>query len=232
MTTTTEHTGTPAPLRSAAAAWGPVGRVAAATTFALGGALWTVGDLIGFGKDGGDHLAYMHDHPGAAAIGLTGDLLGTLFMLGAAAAWFQLSRHRSPKLAVAGAVLLSIGLAMQCVVSGVEMTQFALVRSGVVSVGGLATALASPTALGLPGYVAFPLWIIGAFVGIVVAMVALWRSHAVARPAIVLVLLFQVTQFVGVVPGSPFLLVGLVWMAVDVLRSAPARDLDAARVMR
>jgi hypothetical protein len=232
MTTTTDPTGTAAPLRSAARDWTRGGRVAAAAAFAAGGALWTVGDLIGFGKDGTDHLVYMHGHPGAAGIGLTGDLLGTLFMLGAAAAWFLLSWRRSPKLAVAGAVLLSIGLMMQCVLSGVEMTQFALARSGAVPVGLLATTLDSPAAMGLAGDVFLPLWMGGAFVGIVLAMISLWRSRSVARPAIVLVLLFQVVQFVGVIPGSPFLLVGLVWMAADVLRSAPTRDLESAPVVR
>lgn len=223
MTTITDTTGTGAtPLRSVAAGWTPAGRIAAATVLVLGGVLWTVGDLIGFGEKGVDHLAYMRDHPGPTGIGLTGDLLGTVFMLGAAAAWLLLSRPRSPRLATAGAALLAIGLAMQCVVSGVESTEFALVRVGAVPLDRLDSILNSPTAMGLPGYLFLPLWMVGAFGGIVVAMIALWRSRSVARPAIVLVLLFQVVQFFGIVPGSPFLLLGLLWMAVDVLRSSPA----------
>ncbi|MCU1668516.1 MAG: hypothetical protein JWP40_1443 [Blastococcus sp.] len=233
MSTTTDSTRpAAAPPRSPATGWSPAGRVAAATTLAVGGALWTVGDLIGFGKDGSDHVAYMHDHPGAAGIGITADVLGTLFIAGTALAWFLLSRRRSPRLAVAGAVLLAIGLAMQWVLEGVELTQFALVRQGAFPVDRVADSLSSPTAMGLPGYLFMPMFMIGAFLGIVVAMIALWRSGSVSRTAIVLVLLFQLAQLIGVVPGSPFLFVGLLWMAVDVLRSAPAPDPHAAPVVR
>jgi hypothetical protein len=235
MTTTTGNArASAASTRSPAADWTPAGRGAAAAALALGGALWTVGDLIGFGKDGADHIAYMREHSGAAGIGITADTLGTLFVAGAALAWFLLSRRRSPKLAVAGAVLLGIGLAMQCVLEGVELTQFALVRRGAFSVDRVTDALGSSTAMGLPGYLFMSMFMVGAFAGIVVAMIALWRSRSISRPAIVLVLLFQLAQAVGVVPGSPFLLVGLVWMAVDLLRSAPAQDQaqDRAAVVR
>jgi hypothetical protein len=213
-----------APTRSPAAGWPPLGRIAAAGCFVAGGALWTVGELIGFGKDGVDQLIYLRDHPTPAGIGLTADLLGTVFMVGTAVAWFLLSRRRSSRLAVVGGVLLTLGLVMQGVMSGVEMTEFALVRSGALPLHTLDTALGSSSAMGLAGDVAMPLFLAGAFAGIVVAMVALWRSRAVARAAIVLVLLFQVGQLVGVVPTSPLLLAGLCWMAVDVLRAGAARE--------
>lgn len=204
---------------SPAAGWTPAGRTAAAGALVGGGASWTAGELVGWGRDGTAQLAWMGAHPVAAGIGMTADLLGTLLLVGAAATWFALARRHSPRLARAGAGLLVVGLVAQAVVSGVEMAQFALVRDGGIPLARLAGALGSAADLGLAGYLWLPMFYLGAFLGVVVSMTALWRSRAVARPAIVLVVAFQVLQLVGGLPVTPVLLIGLTWMAVDVLRA-------------
>lgn len=215
-TTTPVHT-TSDRLARPATPWTSTGRIAAAICLIGGGVGWTVADFIGFGKDGVDQLAYDRAHPTLAGIGLTADLIGTVFILGAAVAWVLLGRGRSPRLAWTAGAMLGPALIAQGVVSGVEITQYALARDGRFDLAALADAVASPAQMGIPGWMFLPMFMIGAFVGLIVAMIALWRSGSVARPAIIMVALFQVSQALPqVVPTTPLLLVGLVWMALDV----------------
>lgn len=118
-----------------------------------------------------------------------------------------------------GAVLLGIALSLQSIVSGIEITQFALARSGALSLPTLDSTLESSQNLGLPGMFLLPLWFVTPTLGIVVMMIALWRSRTVSRVAIVLVLASQVLELVGIpLPGDWLLsFVGMTWMAFAVL---------------
>jgi hypothetical protein len=55
--------------------------------------------------------------------------------------------------------------------------------------------------------------------------VALWRSRAVPRPAIVLLFLFMIVDFAGPempLPSHAISFVGFAWMAVAILRGGRA----------
>ena len=196
--------------------WTPRGRIAGAACLVAGTLGWTIASFIGFGLDGVAQLEFDRMHPVAAGIGLSCDLIGTVFVLGAAVVWLLLGRERSPKIAWTGAVMLGFALIAQGAVSGVEITKYALARDGRFDLSALADAIASPSQMGIPGYVFLPMFMIGAFLGLVLAMIAVWRSGSVARPAIILVVLFQVSQALPMpVPTTPLLLVGAIWMALN-----------------
>lgn len=208
---------------NAARNWTPFGRAAGAVCLIGGSIGWLAGELIGFGKDGPDLVSFEREHPTLAGIGLAADLIGTILILGAVVVWFLLARQRSPRLARAGAALLGVALIAQGVVCGVEISQFALAVDGHVDMSAVATALASPSQMGIAGYVFAPLWFVAPLAGIVLMMVALWRSRTLARAAIVLVVAFQLVQIFGVFPGTVLLTVGMCWMAVSVLIAGRTR---------
>ena len=67
------------------------------------------------------------------------------------------------------------------------------------------------------------IFFIGAFVGIVIMMVAVWRSRALPRPAAALVIAFQVAGFVPLsFPTTVLAAAGFFWMAIALLRSGRA----------
>lgn len=78
---------------SPAAAWTPTGRAAAAVALIGGGALWLVGDLIGFGHSGVDRAAYVAAHPALTGVGVSADMLGTALLFFAIPIWLLLGRQ-------------------------------------------------------------------------------------------------------------------------------------------
>jgi hypothetical protein len=221
MTTTTEaptatrrvHTGSPASL------WSRTGRAGAALTLLASGALWFVADVIGFGHD--DELAYGVAHPTLAGIGITADMLAVPFLFGSLLVWLLLSRTASRRLAAIGAGLLVLGFTGQAMINGVGMLGYGIARSHRIDIGTYSDVINNHLS-GLPVTVFMAMFFLGAFLGIVIAMIALWRSRAVPRTAIALLLGFQVVQATGVpFPATGIALVGLAWMAVAILRTRP-----------
>jgi hypothetical protein len=212
-----------APAVSPAAAWPSLGRAAAAFTLVAAGVLWAIADVIGFGVS--DGLTYIGAHPTLSGIGIAADTLAVPFLIGCTAVWLLLSRHASPKLAWTGAILLVFGLIGQGMIEGVEMISYTVARSHKIGLATYENVTNSPA--GIPGAVFMAMFFIGSSLGIVLAMIALWRSHAVPRVATLLPIAFQVAQTVGVpFPATILTLAGLAWMAVAILRT-PSRSVAA-----
>jgi hypothetical protein len=218
-----------APVRvSDAARWTRGGRIAAAFTLIASGVFWVIADVIGFGAS--DELRYMAAHPTLSGLGVVSDTLAVPFLLGSVAVWVLLSRHASRKLAWIGAALLVCGLVGQAMLEGVEMIGYTVAQSGKLDLTTYSNVTNSPA--GAPGIVFMLMFFIGAGLGIVLMMIAVWRSHAVPRTAAALPIVFQVAQTIGVpFPATVIMLVGVVWMAVAILRtrstSAPTASASA-----
>ncbi|WP_248960001.1 hypothetical protein [Sphaerisporangium perillae] len=217
------------PVRTAspAASWSVAARVAGALTLTLSGLLWAVADLIEPDLNGADSLTWTAAHPGPAGIAITADMLATPCLLGATAVWLLLSRRRSPRLAWAGAVLLVLGLTGQAMIMGVGLVGYMVARSGEIDPAVFSAVVGDGPDPSLPGTVFMAMFFVGAFVGIVVMMVAVWRSRALPRAAAALLVAFQLTELVN--PPFPSTLIaaaGLVWMAVALLRTPVAESID------
>ncbi|MFG2039896.1 hypothetical protein [Dactylosporangium sp. NPDC048998] len=225
----TTATASPAPVKarpiSPVTGWTSAGRAGAAITLVASGLLWLVGDVIGFGQD---HMAYMTSHPALGGIGVTADILAVPFLLGSAVVWLLMARRASPKLAWIGAILLVLAFTAQAMIEGVETIAYSVAQSDRIDHATFAEV--SNQLPGLPGAVFMAMFFIGGSLGIVLAMVAVWRSRAVPRTAVVLPVAFQVVEMAGVpFPATVLVLVGLVWMAVAVLRT-PGRSVEAVPV--
>jgi hypothetical protein len=208
---------------SPAAGWSPAARAAGAFTFIASGLLWVLADVIGFGKDGVESLAWTAAHPTLAGIGLTADIVAVPFLYGATLVWLLLSLRASRKLAIIGATMLTFGLAAQATLNGIGMAAFLVAVRNKVDLAVFNTALGDGTDVTVPTVAFMAMFFIGAFVGIVIMMVAVWRSRALPRPAAALLVAFQVAGFVPLhFPTTVLAAAGLVWMAIALLRSGRA----------
>jgi hypothetical protein len=221
MTTTTSPAATIRPgdrPSSPAAAWTPLGRAAAATALAAGGALWLAGDLVGFGHSGVNRGGYIQAHPGLAGAGVVADMLGTALLFFALPVWLLLARQRSPRLAWTGAIMGTFGMAAQAVIHGVDISDYLVARSGTVDYAAFHHATDSGS--GLPVVVFMVMFLTGAFVGTAIAMVALWRAGTLPRPALLLWIAFLVVNLVSVpMPTTVLAFPALAWMGFAIARS-------------
>jgi hypothetical protein len=208
---------------SPAAGWSPAARAAGAFAFIASGVLWVIADVIGFGQEGVAKLAWIAAHPTLAGIGETGDILAVPFLYGATLVWLLLSLRGSRKLAIIGATMLTFGLAAQATLNGVETAAFLVAIKNKIDLATFNTALGDGTDVTVPTITFMAMFVIGAFVGIVIMMVAVWRSRALPRPAAALVIAFQVAGFVPLhFPTTVLAAAGLFWMAIALLRSGRA----------
>jgi hypothetical protein len=212
---------------SVAATWSPAARIAGAATMVTAGLLWLVAELIGFGTDGEAEVQWSLDHSTLSGVGLAADMLAVPFLFGAVLVWLLLSWRRSRKLAVIGAVLLTFGLTGQSLMNGVGLAQNLILEGGKMSPAEWSNALGGDAPMTIPMVAFMLMFFVGAFVGIVVMMVAVWRSRELPRTAAAIIVASQVVQSTGVpIPGTALTLVGLALMAVALLRSgAPAAGL-------
>jgi hypothetical protein len=218
VTTTATRPGSGSRTLSPAAGWPALGRVAAAAALAGGGALWLVGDLVGFGHSGVDRGSYVQAHPAIAGVGVVADMLGTTLLFFALPVWLLLSRQRSPRLAWTGAILGTFGMAAQAVLHGVDITDYMMARSGTIDFAAFHRVIDSGS--GLPFAVFMVMFLIGAFVGTAITMVALWRAGTLPRPALLLWVAFLVVNLVSVpMPTTILAFLALAWMALAIARS-------------
>jgi hypothetical protein len=209
---------------SPATSWSRVARAAGALTLALAGLLWLLADLVQPSLEGAASQSWIAEHPGPAGVSLTADMLATPFLAGATALWLLLARARSPRLAWTGAVLLVFGLTGQAVVTGVGLTAYMVAQSGKVDAAAFSAAIGDGPAASLPGTVFTVMFFAGAFIGIVVMMVAVWRSRALPRAAVLLLVVFQLADIVSLpFPTTVIAAAGLLWMAVSLLSTRGVR---------
>jgi hypothetical protein len=162
--------------------------------------------------------AYISAHPALTAIGVTADMLGTALLMVAVPIWLLLGRVRSPRLAWAGAVLGVFGMVAQAVIHGVDLTDYQVARAGTLDYASYQKVLDAGTSL--PLVVFMVMFLAGAFLGTALAMIALWRSRTVPRPAILLWAAFLAVNLASVpMPTTVLALAALVWMAVAIVRT-------------
>jgi hypothetical protein len=207
----------------AAARWTRLGRSAAAATVLLGATfqVLTFATIPEFDKTA-DRLAWIADHDGQAQLSKVFDILAMPFLVGAAIVYLLLSRSRAPRLAWAGGALLVTGMVGLSMVQGAETIMFALASDRRFDLAALADAfdgISNPSAIAM-----FVLFLPGAFFGVLLTSAALWRSRAVPRGAVILLLAFLVTDIAlqrGLL-GHAMALAAAVWIALTILR-APSR---------
>ena len=166
-----------------------------------------------------DRLRWISDHPGRANLAKLCDVLAMPFLVGSALVYVLLSRERSPRLAYAAGILLATGLVGLSIVQGYETTQFGLAQDGRFDLATLAVAIDDLT---IPPAIAMIIMLLlGGVLGLLGMAVALWRSAAVPRAAVLLVPVFVIVDFFlqkGLV-GHVIQFVAACWIAWVVLRA-------------
>jgi hypothetical protein len=229
----------PKPATSPAANWTSAGRIAAATTLILSAAFplasHLMAALIGPRTDRTiDWFHWIANHPDLANLMKVFELLALPFLFGSALVYVLLSRQRSPRLAYAGGILLGCAFVGLSAVEGYETLAYALAQDGrfdLTALAGVVDAMSS-----VPAIVMLLLLVVGAFFGLLTLAVTLWRSGAVPRAAVLMILAFLVVDFVlyegfGIAPAwtsHVFNFVGACWITSAVLLAGRAGPSDEA----
>ena len=223
----------PEPAASPAARFTPVGRIAAAATLVLGAGFQLASWLTepAANDPTADRLQWIADHPDAANLTKVFDLLAMPFLFGSVLVYVLLSRQRSPRLAYVGGILLGCGMVGLSAVMGFETLEFRLAQDGRFDPTALADTVDNISAA--PAIAMLLLFIPPALFGLLTITVALWRSDAVPRGAILTIPAFIVLDFflqMGLAAHA-IAFVGNCWIASAVRgagRAAPATFLHRA----
>src|SRR5215208_435109 len=197
---------------SPAANWTSAGRIAAATTLVLGAAFPLAAHLMVPPSVGGiiDWVHWIADHPDLANLSKVFELLQMPFLFGTVLVYVLLSRERSPRLAYAGGILFGCGMVGLSEVHGSDV------------VGAQSST---------PAIVMLLIFLPFAFFGLLTSAVALWRSGAVPRAAVLLIVAFLVVDVFlgpegfGITPdwvSRVISFVGACWIASAVLLAGRA----------
>jgi hypothetical protein len=207
---------------SPAANWTSAGRIAAATTLVLGAAFPLASHVMA--PDPYSTIDWFHwiaDHPDLANLTKVFDLLQMPFLFGTVLVYVLLSRQRSPRLAYAGGLLYGCGMVGLSAVEGYETLAYALAQDGRFDLAAVADVSDQSST---PAIVMLLIFLPFAFFGLLTSAVALWRSGAVPRAAVLLIVAFLVVDvFLIEGFGAPdwashvFAFVGACWIATAVL---------------
>jgi hypothetical protein len=221
----------PKPEASPAASWPSAGRIAAAVTLVLAAAFPLASHLIPppiADRSTYDWLHWVADRPDLANLTKVFELLALPFLFGTVLVYVLLSRQRSPRLAYAGGILFGCGLVGLSAVEGYETLAYALAQDGRFELTALADVVDAQSSV--PAIVMLLLLVLGAFFGMLTSAVALWRSGAVPRAAVLMILAFLLVDLVlyeqfGIAPAwasHVFDFVGACWIASAVLLAGRA----------
>ena len=203
---------------SAAVRWTGVGRLAAAATLVLAASFQLAAFVIEVQHSKTvDRLEWIAANPTRANIAKTFDLLAMPFLFGVVVVYVLLSRERSRRLAYAAGILLACGMVGLTAAQGFETLEFALAEDGRFDLTALSDVVDNISSA--PAVAMLLLFVPGAFLGLLTMAVALWRSGAVPRGAVLLIPLFIVTDLFlqqGVL-GHAIALLGALWIASAVL---------------
>jgi len=207
---------------SPAARWTRAGRLAAAATLLLAASFQLAAFLTEEQHDETiDRFRWIAANPDQADLAKLFDILAMPFLFGVVIVYVLLSRQRSPRLAYAGGILLGCGMVGLSMIQGYEALAFSLVQDGRFELSALADAFEDAA----PPTIAMLLFFLpGAFFGLLTLVVALWRSRAVPRAAVLLIPLFIITDFLlqmGVL-GHAIALAAACWIASAVLLAGRA----------
>lgn len=211
---------------SAAVRWTRLGRWAAAATLVLAASCQLAAFVTEVHHSKTiERLEWIADNPVRANVAKTFDLLAMPFLFGVVIVYVLLSRERSRRLAYAAGVVLACGMVGLTAAQGFETLEFALAQDGRFDLASLADAVDNVSIA--PTIAMLLLFIPGVLIGLLTITVALWRSQAMPRGAVLLIPIFIVTDILlqqGVLAHA-IALVGAVWIASAVLlagRFAPA----------
>ena len=203
----------PEPAASPAAQFSPLGRAAAAGTLVLGAALQLAAFMtIPDHDETEERLRWVAANSGQADASKLFDILAMPFLLGTVLVYVLLARRRSPRLAYAGGIILGCGMVGLSMLQGYETLEFAIATDGRFDLATFADAVDDVSSV--PAIAMLLLFLPGVFFGLLTMAVALWRSGAVPRGAILLIPAFLITDI--------FLQQGVVGHAIALRR----RDLD------
>src|SRR5918994_1215118 len=215
---------------SPAANWTSAGRIAAATTLVLGAAFPLASHLMppATADRTIDAFHWIADHPDLANLSKVFDLLQMPFLFGTVLVYVLLSRQRSPRIAYAGGILLGCGFVGLSAVEGYETLAYALVQDGRFDSTALADVVIAQSST--PAIVMLLIFLPFAFFGLLTSAVALWRSCAVPRAAVLLIVAFLLvdvflsSEGFGITPAwasHVISFVGACWIASAVLLAGP-----------
>jgi hypothetical protein len=221
----------PKPAASPAASWPSAGRIAAAVTLVLAAAFPLASHLIPppiADRSTYDWLHWVADRPDLANLTKVFELLALPFLFGTVLVYVLLSRQRSPSLAYAGGILFGFGLVGLSAVEGYETLAYALALDGRFELTALADVVDAQSSV--PAIVMLLLLVLGVFFGLLTSAVALWRSGAVPRAAVLMILAFLLVDLVlyeqfAIAPAwasHVFDFVGACWIASAVLLAGRA----------
>jgi hypothetical protein len=151
------------------------------------------------------------------------------FLFGTVLVYVLLSRERSPRIAYAGGILLGCGFVGLTAVEGYETLAYALAQDGRFDLTALADVVGAQSST--PAIVMLLIFLPFAFSGQLTSAVALWRSGAVPRAAVLLIVAFLVVDVflgsngLGITPDWVHYLlafVGACWIAWAVLLAGRA----------
>ncbi|WP_431904237.1 hypothetical protein [Nonomuraea sp. bgisy101] len=202
---------------STAIGWTGAGRAGAAAVLLGTGLCWAAAAIIGPAWSQPESPHWAAAHPTRAGLALTFDILSIPLLIGTMLVWLLLARPGAPRLAWSGAALLTGAAAGQGIVEGVELAGYLIAQSDRIDPLAYSDVLGSGS--GLPMVVFEVLFMGGASLGLLLMMIALWRSRAVPRVACALLVVLQAAEFLG--PPLPYVLgtgAVLAWMAASVLR--------------
>jgi hypothetical protein len=220
---------------SPAANWTSAGRIAVATTLVLGAAFPLASHLI---VDLWlppsariiDWIHWVADHPDLANLAKVFELLQMPFLFGTVLVYVLLSRERSPRIAYAGGILLGCGFVGLSAVEGYETLAYALAQDGRFDLTALSDVVGAQSST--PAIVMLLIFLPFAFFGLLTSAVALWRSGAVPRAAVLLISVaflvadvFLGSNGFGITPdwvGRVIAFVGACWIAWAVLLAGRA----------
>lgn len=223
----------PEPTASPAARWTLVARLAAAATLVLAAAFPLASHLIEPINPTISITAWLHwvaDHPDLANLSMVFGLLQMPFLFGTVLVYVLLSRQRSPRLAYAGGILLGCGFVGLSAVYGYETLAYALAQDDRFDLSALADVVGAQSST--PAIVMLLIFLPFAFFGLLTSAVALWRSGAVPRAAVLLIVAFLVVDVFlgsngfGIAPdwvSRVISFVGACWIASAVLLARRAR---------
>ena len=215
---------------SPAANWTSAGRIAAATTLVLGAAFPLASHVMA--PDPYPPIDWLHwiaDHPDLANLSKVFELLQMPFLFGTVLVYVLLSRERSPRLAYAGGILFGCGMVGLSAVHGYETLLYALAQDGRFDLTALANVVGAQSST--PAIVMLLIFLPFAFFGLLTSAVALWRSGAVPRAAVLLIVAFLVVDVFlgpegfGITPdwvSRVISFVGACWIASAVLLAGQA----------
>jgi hypothetical protein len=189
----------------------------------VGGLLWMVSELARWPAGSGvDKIRWEAAHPVLSGIMVSVDFVGSGLLAFSIPVWFLLARPLSPRLAWAGAVAGVFGKVAQAMIHGVEVATYLVAVDGRVDPASFDRASNGPG--GIPLAVFMVMFLVGAFAGNTLSVLALWRARTLPRGSLVLWLAFLAANLLPVpVPTTVLAAAALCWMAMTIARAGSAR---------